>query len=100
MRRARRSIVIGLIAIVALAAIAWGGLKLYLETPHARRMAGEKLSASLGMPVEVEDLSVGSEQTAVRLRVVEPLKAEQPLREVLTVQSVTADVSLMDLLTG
>lgn len=97
MRTFRRVAVIGLTAVVVLAVVGWFGLKAYLNSSAARSLAAGRLSDALGLPVTVNELSVGGSSSSLSFQVTEPTTEGQPPREVLKVESATADVSLGDL---
>lgn len=100
MRTFRRiALVVGMVVVV-LALGGWIGLRAYLSSSKARTLAADKLSAMVGLPVEVEHLSVGMASSSLSFRVVEPAADGRPAEELLRVDSVSADVSLVDLAGG
>lgn len=99
--RVRRLLVIGLIVAVAVPLLAWVGLKAYLQSGAARGLAAERLTAAVGLPIQVDSLSVGGSETSLAFRVMEPAtNPDRPPAEILRVHSATADVSLRDLVAG
>ncbi len=99
MRSLRRVAVVVVVLLVGLALVSWFGLKAYIGSSYARDLAASKLTAAVGLPVEVEALSVGGASSTLRFRVTEPTSSDQPAAEILSVNAASADVSLSDLLT-
>ncbi len=99
--RTRRVLVIVPVVAVGLLLAGWGGLKLYLNSAAGRSLAANKLTAAVGLPVEVDAMSLGANSSTLSFRVLEPVTTPgQPPAEILKVDSATADVSLSDLVTG
>ena len=83
---------------VVIALVAWGGFRLYLQSGHARGMAAAQLTDMLGLPVEVESLSVGTVTSSVRFRVVAPPADGGAPIEIARVAEATADISIADVI--
>lgn len=99
--RYRRVLVMVSVATIGLLVAGWVGLKVYLTSPAARSLAASKLTAAVGLPVEVDSMSLGSSSSTLSFRVLEPTTPPGQTRaEILRVDSATADVSLSDLVTG
>ncbi len=88
--------VIGVVAVVAVGG--WLGLQWYLNTASGRRLASDKLTAVLGMPVEVTSLRVGFGSTSVAVVIPDP--AADPPADLLRVGSIDADITLLGLISG
>lgn len=98
-----RYLKISLLTVVLLGGVfllCWVGLRVYLSTSNARAVAASRLSEAIGLPVEVDDLNVGVSSSSLQIRVLEPASEGEQPAEILKVDSVTADVSLADLLAG
>ena len=98
MKRVRKIVlwVIGVVVVVAVGG--WLGLQWYLNTAGGRRLASDKLTAILGMPVEVTSLSVGFGSTSVAVVIPDP--AADPPADLLRVGSIDADITLLGLISG
>jgi uncharacterized protein involved in outer membrane biogenesis len=95
--RSRRVLVTLLVAGVGLLLAGWFGLKLYLNSAAGRSLAASKLSTAIGLPVEVDAMSLGANSSSLSFRVMDPGNSAA---ELLRVDSATADVSLSDLVSG
>jgi hypothetical protein len=100
MRTARRIALVVLTVVAVLAVVAWVGGRAILNSSVGRSVAAEKLSAALGLPVEVESLNVGTASSSLGFRVMQPAADGRPADEILRVESVTADVGLGGLVRG
>lgn len=98
MRRFRKIALWVLAAAAGVAVVGWFGLRAYLNSSGARDVAAARLSETLGLPVEVEELSVGMTTTTAALRVPDAGAGEPA--DLLRIGSVSTDVSLGDLITG
>ncbi len=83
---------------LALLVIAWLGLKGLLSSSYARHEAASQLSATLGIPVEVEEFHPGVSSTSAVIRIPDA-SAETPT-DLLKIGSLETDITLGDLLTG
>jgi len=99
-RRFRRYALMGLVVLAVGLLAAWIGLRIFLGTTYARSVAAGQLSAMVGLPVAVDDLDVGSSSTSVKLRILAPAEGSVPAAEIVRVDSASADVSVLDLVTG
>ena len=96
---------IGLWALIGLAGVGLVvvllrvGAGMYLRSPAGRAVVAQKLSDSIGLPVEVSSVELGSTTSEVKFRVLDPAGGSTPL-EILSVESASADVTLTDILTG
>jgi hypothetical protein len=73
----------------------------YLRSSHPRQMAAQRLSDLIGLPVEVDDLDLGSSQTSFALRVMQPTESHDANpSELIRIASMTTDVSIYQLITG
>jgi hypothetical protein len=73
------------------------GLNRYLSSSHGKTLVSERLGSAIGMPVEVEEISVGEDKSSFRFRVMDPA---DPKAEVLNAGTASADVSTSDLMSG
>lgn len=96
MRRAPKILMWTVGIIAALIVVAWFGLKIYLNSSSVRQMASTQLSEAIGLPVQVEELSVGAGSTTAALRIPDTEAGEDLLR----IGSLNTDISLSGLLTG
>lgn len=74
----------------------WFGLKAYLNSSAVRRQAGTQLSEMIGLPVEVDSLSVGTGSTSAEFHIPD----RDASGDLLKVGSVETDVTLMQLISG
>ena len=98
MRRRTMWLRLSLIALAVIVAMPLGGW-LYLHSSHPRHIASQRIGEMIGLPVEVESLSFGSDRTELKITVPNPAvgAAAEPL---LRIESVSADVSLRGLVSG
>lgn len=91
---------LGLATTIILVVTIVGGY-VYLHSSHPRRVAAQRISELIGMPVEVDELDMGSSQTALALRVMQPAESpgEKP-SELIRIASMTTDVSIFQLVSG
>ncbi len=92
----RRIAIYAILSVTVLVIVFVLGVNLFLNSSQARQVAASQLTDIIGMPVEVESLSVGTSQTEISLKSVVPGQ-DDPL---FSIASVTADVSLLDLISG
>ena len=85
-------IVIGTVVFIA----AWVGLKTYLNSSHVRQMASTQLSDIIGLPVQVDELSVGGASTTAALRIPDSEGSDDLLR----IGSLNTDITLSGLISG
>lgn len=91
-----RAIAVFLAVLVILAM----GMRLFLSSAYAARLASERLSATLGVPVRIASISPGLQSTAVRsLEIAEADNANDG-KPWLVVQIVNADTSVPGMLMG
>src|SRR6266545_1294991 len=76
------------------------GLWAYLSTPAGKSMVARKITAQIGMPVEVTRVRVGMFTSSIGLRVFDPAAPEPSKAEVFAVEKAKADVSLFNFATG
>ena len=95
----RRALIVGAVAVAVLVVGGWLGVRAYLSSHYARSLASNRLTQALGLPVEVEALSVGGQSSTLKFRVTEPATSpDRAPAEILKVESASADVSLTDLI--
>lgn len=87
--------VLGVTAVLLVAG--WFGLKAYVNSSAVRRQAGTQLGEIIGLPVEVDSLSVGTSSTSAEFHVPE---GGSSAGDLLKVGSVETDVTLMQLVSG
>jgi hypothetical protein len=102
MKRTRKILLWVLGVSVVLVGGAWLGVTSYVNSSYGRQAAGEQLTALVGLPVQVQSLSVGAATTSVAFSVADgdsksPAAESPPLLKVGTLET---DVSLMDLIAG
>ncbi len=97
MKRLRKVLlwVVGITAGVLI--VGWFGLKAYINSSYGRQTAATQISAIVGLPVEVESLSIGTGTTTASLKIADT--TDTPA-ELLKIGSLEADISLMDLISG
>ena len=89
-RRLRRGLTAAAVLLVVLVVGGYLAVRLALNSGYARGLVAEKLTAALGVPVEVDSLSVGRSASSVGFRV----------GEFLVVKSAAVDVPLASLARG
>lgn len=87
----------GLLALVVLLRV---GLGVYLSTAAGKSMVARKVSAQIGMPVEVTRVRVGLFTSNIGLRIFDPAAADPSNAEVFAVDRADADISLFGLALG
>jgi hypothetical protein len=87
----------GCLALVVLLRV---GLGVYLNTSAGKSMVAHKISAQIGMPVEVTQVRVGLFTSTIGLRVFDPAQPDPSKAEVFAVQDARANVSLFGFATG
>lgn len=78
---------------------AWFGVKGYINSSYGRQTAATQISEIVGLPVEVESLSVGTGSTSASLKV-NDTAAPDPSADLLKIGSLETDISLFDLVSG
>ncbi|HEX4611695.1 MAG TPA: hypothetical protein VH092_26095, partial [Urbifossiella sp.] len=97
---------VGRWALIGLGVLAAAGIALrvgagmYLHSAGGRAAVAQRLGAAIGLPVQVNELSVGAESSSIAFRVLDPALGQSPDAEVLAVESASADVSFAELVTG
>lgn len=76
------------------------GLGVYLDSAAGKALVARKISAQLGMPVEVTGLRVGLVTSTIGLKVFDPAAPDPAKSEVLAVEDASADISLFALATS
>jgi hypothetical protein len=97
-RRVGRWALVAVVVLVAGWVLLRVGAGVYLRTAAGRSAVAHQLQDMIGLPVEVAEVDLGS-RSSIKFRVLEPAAGPSPPREVLSVESATADVSLTDVLT-
>ena len=69
MRRFSRILLWGTVSLVVFLVVAFIGLRVYLGTDSARRMASDQIAIAIGGPVVVESLDAGAGSTSVTLTI-------------------------------
>src|SRR5437868_1843687 len=101
MRRTGRWVLFGVAGLVGLLVLFRIGVGLYLHSSAGREIVAERLQAMIGLPVEVSSVDLGSTNSTLKFRVLDPkLDKSNPAAAVLSVESATADVSLTQIVTG
>lgn len=95
-----RWIVIGVGGMAALVLVLRISAEAFLHSSSGRTLVAERLGSMIGLPVQVADLDVGTQNSTIKFRVLDPALGTSPNAEVLTVDSASADVSFADLITG
>ncbi len=99
-RRVARWVFIGFLAVGATVLLLRLGAGVYLHTPAGHEAVAKRLGTTIGLPVEVSDVELGARTSSLAFRVFDPAIGTSPGSEILSVASATADVSLIDLVTG
>lgn len=101
MKRYQKILLWGLGSIAVLCLVFWLGLHFFFQSSYVRNIASDRISEIIGLPVEVEELSIGGASSEVKLKVFAPAEEEngKPV-EFATISSVSTDVSATDLVTG
>ncbi len=101
MHRLRRIALIGGLVFIGVLVVAVLGLRGFLSSSQAKNIAADRISTMIGLPVAVDELSVGGSSSSMKLRILSPEEdPAKPQTEIAKVESATADVSLLDLITG
>ena len=99
-RRIGRWVLYGLGGCLVLVVLFRAGLGVYLNTSAGKAMVARKISAQIGMPVEVTQVRVGLFTSTIGLRVFDPTALHPSKAEVFAVQNASANVSLFGFATG
>lgn len=100
-RRIGRWVLFGLAGVGAAVLLLRVGVGLYLGSPSGRAVVAERLESMIGLPVEVNDVDLGSRSSSIKFRVLDPkFDKNSPDAEVLSVDSAEADVSFGEIITG
>src|SRR5688500_16029471 len=90
----------GLGACLALVALVRVGVGAYLGTDAGKALVSRKITAQIGMPVEVTSVRLGLVTSAIGMKVFDPAAPDPNKAEVFAVESASADVSLFGLATS
>jgi hypothetical protein len=99
-RRIRRCAVVGLAVVGAAVLLLRTGVGIYLDTARGRGALAGQIGSKIGLPVEVGDVALGSNSSTITFRVLDPPLGNRPNAEIFSVDSATADVSFVDVVTG
>lgn len=99
-RQGLRWALIGVGGLLALVVVARVGLGVYLDTDAGKDLVARKISALIGMPVQVTSLRVGLATSTIGLKVFDPAAPEASKSEVFAVEDASADISLFGLATS
>ena len=99
-RRMGRWALYGLGGVLVLGIVLRVGMGLFLATSAGKGMVARMIETRIGMPVKVRSIRLGFATSSISMRVFDPAVADAAKAEVLSVDSATADVSLIDLLSG
>ena len=103
MAKARRYVRWGLYVVgglLALVVVARVGLGIYLSTSTGKEFVSRKMSAQIGMPVQVTNVRLGLMTSTIGMRVFDPAAPNPDTSEVLDVANAKADVSVFEIATG
>lgn len=103
MAKARRYVRWGLYVLgglLALVVVARVGLGIYLSTSAGKEFVSRKMSAQIGMPVQVTNVRLGLMTSTIGMRVFDPAAPDPATSEVLDVENAKADVSVFQIATG
>ena len=99
-RQGLRWALIGVGGLLALVGVVRVGLGVYLDTDTGKDLVARKISAQIGMPVQVTSLRVGLVTSTIGLKVFDPAAPEASKSEVFAVEDASADISLFGLATS
>lgn len=75
------------------------GVGIYLSTAAGKAMVASQIESRIGLPVEVQSVSLGLRNSSLSMRIFDPnVKTEK--EEIFAVKSASADLSLLDLICG
>ena len=99
-RSAVRWTLYGFGACLALVILVRVGVGAYLGTAAGKALVSRKITAQIGMPVEVTSVRLGLVTSAIGMKVLDPAAPDPNKAEVFAVENASADVSLFGLATS
>ena len=76
------------------------GLGLYLGKSSGREVVASRISSVIGLPVEIADIELEARTSPIKFRLLDPPLGTSSDAEIFSVETATADVSFLVLLTG
>ncbi|MDY3556605.1 AsmA-like C-terminal region-containing protein [Gemmata sp. JC717] len=99
-RQGLRWALIGVGGLLAIVVVLRVGLGAYLATGAGKGLVARKISAQIGMPVEVTSVRLGLVTSSIGLKLFDPAAPEGGKSEVFAVEDASADISLFGLATS